>query len=141
MTASPRKNTVHKKYNPPTRRSKRYRPVKSSELVGIDAIELRIGELRCYVITMIDEHSNYALAQAVPSLNCDIIKLFFCRADRLFPIDINQGIADNGKEFPGNFDKAPQESASKPYGPTPLRLERTSERFKRTPKEQFIEFK
>ena len=85
-----------------------------------------MGELRCYVITMIDEHSNYALAQAVPSL---------------FPIDINQGIADNGKEFPGNFDKAPQESASKPYGPTPLRLERTSERFKRTPKEQFIEFK
>ena len=53
-----------------------------------------MGELRCYVITMIDEHSNYALAQAVPSLNCDIIKLFFCRADRLFPIDINQGIAD-----------------------------------------------
>ena len=76
MTASPRKNTVHKKYNPPTRRSKRYRPVKSSELVGIDAIELRMGELRCYVITMIDEHSNYALAQAVPSLNCDIIKLY-----------------------------------------------------------------
>ncbi len=36
-----------------------------------------MGELRCYVITMIDEHSNYALAQAVPSLNCDIIKLFF----------------------------------------------------------------
>ncbi len=64
-----------------------------------------MGELRCYVITMIDEHSNYALAQAVPSLNCDIIKLFFCRADRLFPIDINQGIADNGKEFPETSTK------------------------------------
>ena len=42
----------------------------------MDAIELRMGDLR-YIITMIDEHSDYALALAVPSLNSDITSHFF----------------------------------------------------------------
>ncbi len=71
----------------------------------MDAIELRMGELRRYVITMIDECSNYALALAVPSLNSDIVNHFFSRAARLFPVGISQIITDNGKEFLGNFDK------------------------------------
>ena len=48
--------------------------------MGWTAIELRMGELRRYVITMIDECSNYALALAVPSLNSDIVNHFFSRA-------------------------------------------------------------
>ncbi|EOW39473.1 hypothetical protein A1YG_05020 [Escherichia coli KTE130] len=55
----------------------------------MDAIELRMGELRRYVITMIDECSNYALALAVPSLNSDIVNHFFSRAARLFPVGIS----------------------------------------------------
>lgn len=65
----------------------------------MDAIELRMGEMRRYIITMIDEHSDYALALAVPSPNSDIVNHFFSRAARLFPIGISQIISDNGKEF------------------------------------------
>lgn len=46
-----------KKRSTKPRRPKHYRPVKTGELIGMDAIELRMGELRRYVITMIDEHS------------------------------------------------------------------------------------
>ncbi len=46
----------------------------------MDAIELRMGEMRRYIITMIDEHSDYVLALAVPSLNSDIVNHFFSRA-------------------------------------------------------------
>lgn len=42
----------------------------------MDAIELRMGEMRRYIITMIDEHSDYVLALAVPSLNSDIVNHF-----------------------------------------------------------------
>lgn len=63
----------------------------------MDAIELRMGELRRYVITMINEHSNYALALAVPSLNSDIVRHFFCRAARLFPVGINRSSLTTGK--------------------------------------------
>lgn len=58
------------------RRPKHYRPVKTGELIGMDAIELRMGEMRRYIITMIDEHSDYVLALAVPSLNSDIVNHF-----------------------------------------------------------------
>ncbi|EFO1645334.1 hypothetical protein DWS19_24035 [Escherichia coli] len=34
---------------------KHYRLVKTGELIGMDAIELRMGEMRRYIITMIDE--------------------------------------------------------------------------------------
>ncbi|MGE9716444.1 IS481 family transposase, partial [Escherichia coli] len=60
---------VKKRPTPPPRRPKHYRPVKTGELIGMDAIELRMGEMRRYIITMIDEHSDYVLALAVPSLN------------------------------------------------------------------------
>lgn len=55
-----------KKRTTKPRRPKHYRPVKTGELIGMDAIELRMGEMRRYIITMIDEHSDYALALAVP---------------------------------------------------------------------------
>ncbi|HFJ7006661.1 TPA: helix-turn-helix domain-containing protein, partial [Escherichia coli] len=41
-----------KKRSAKPRRPKHYRPVKTGELIGMDAIELRMGELRRYVITM-----------------------------------------------------------------------------------------
>lgn len=71
----------------------------------MDAIELRMGDLRRYIITMIDEHSDYALALAVHSLNSDITSHFFSKATKLFPVAIKQVVTDNGKEFLGNFDK------------------------------------
>ncbi|EIO7820806.1 transposase [Escherichia coli] len=131
-----------KKRSAKPRRPKHYRPVKTGELIGMDAIELRMGELRHYVITMIDECSNYALALAVPSLNSDIVNHFFSRAARLFPVGISQIITDNGKEFLGNFDKTLQEAAIKhlwtyPYTP---KMNAICERFNRTLREQFIEF-
>jgi hypothetical protein len=56
-----------------------------------------MGELRSYAITKIYEHSDYALALVVPSLNSDIVNHFFSRAARLFPVGISQIITDNGK--------------------------------------------
>ena len=108
----------------------------------MDAIELRMGEMRRYIITMIDEHSDYVLALAVPSLNSDIVNHFFSRAARLFPVGISQIITDNGKEFLGSFDKTLQEAAIKhlwtyPYTP---KMNAICERFNRTLREQFIEF-
>ncbi len=131
-----------KKRSTKPRRPKHYRPVKTGELIGMDAIELRMGELRRYAITMIDEHSNYALALAVPSLNSDIVNHFFSRAARLFLVGISQIITDNGKEFLGNFDKTLQEAAIKhlwtyPYTP---KMNAICERFNRTLREQFIEY-
>ncbi|MBY7607566.1 integrase core domain-containing protein, partial [Escherichia coli] len=127
---------------PPPRRPKHYRPVKTGELIGMDAIELRMGEMRRYIITMIDEHSDYVLALAVPSLNSDIVNHFFSRAARLFPVGISQIITDNGKEFLGSFDKTLQEAAIKhlwtyPYTP---KMNAICERFNRALREQFIEF-
>nr|AAS80263.2 conserved hypothetical protein [Escherichia coli] len=124
------------------RRPKHYRPVKTGELIGMDAIELRMGEMRRYIITMIDEHSDYVLALAVPSLNSDIVNHFFSRAARLFPVGISQIITDNGKEFLGSFDKTLQEAAIKhlwtyPYTP---KMNAICERFNRALREQFIEF-
>lgn len=131
-----------KKRTTTPRRPKYYRPVKTGELIGMDAIELRMGEMRRYIITMIDEHSDYALALAVPSLNSDIVNHFFSRAARLFPVGISQIITDNGKEFLGSFDKTLQEAAIKhlwtyPYTP---KMNAICERFNRTLREQFIEF-
>jgi putative transposase len=87
----------------------------------MDAIELRMGEMRRYIITMIDEHSDYVLALAVPSLNSDIVNHFFSRAARLFPVGISQIITDNGKEFLGSFDKTLQEAAIKHLWTYPTR--------------------
>lgn len=106
----------------------------------MDAIELRMGEMRRYIITMIDEHSDYVLALAVPSLNSDIVNHFFSRAARLFPVGISQIITDNGKEFLGSFDKTLQEAAIKhlwtyPYTP---KMNAICERFNRALREQFI---
>ena len=47
-------------------RPKHYRLVKTGELIGMDAIELRMGEMRRYIITMIDEREfgkNYRQAE------------------------------------------------------------------------------
>ena len=101
-----------------------------------------IGELRRYVITMIDEHSNYALTLAVPLFNSDIVRHFFCRAARLYPVGINQIITDNGKVFLEKFDKTLQEAAIRhlwtyPYTP---KMNAICERFNRTLREPFIEF-
>ncbi|VAQ97247.1 transposase [Klebsiella pneumoniae] len=131
-----------KKRSVKPRRPKQYRPVKTGELIGMDAIELRMGDLRRYIITMIDEHSDYALALAVPSLNSDITSHFFSKATKLFPVAIKQVVTDNGKEFLGNFDKTLQEASIKhiwtyPYTP---KMNATCERFNRTLREQFIEF-
>jgi hypothetical protein len=41
-----------KKRSVKPRRPKQYRPVKTGELIGMDAIELRMGDLRRYIITM-----------------------------------------------------------------------------------------
>lgn len=49
-------------------RPKHYRLVKTGELIGMDAIELRMGEMRRYIITMIDEREfgkNYRQAEKV----------------------------------------------------------------------------
>ncbi len=108
----------------------------------MDAIELRMCEMRRYITTMIDKHSYYALALAVPSLNSNIVNRFFSRAARLFPVGISQIITDNWKEFLGSFDKTLQEAAIKhlwtyPYTPKKNAI---CERFNRTLREQFIEF-
>ena len=101
-----------------------------------------MGDLRRYIITMIDKHSDYAIALAVPSLNSDITSHFFSKATKLFPVAIRQVVTDNGKEFLGNFDKTLQEASIKhiwtyPYTP---KMNATCERFNRTLREQFIEF-
>ncbi|MEE7593948.1 DDE-type integrase/transposase/recombinase, partial [Escherichia coli] len=124
------------------RRPKQYRPVKTGELIGMDAIELRMEDLRRYIITTIDEHSDYALALALPSLNSDITSHFFSKATKLFPVAIRQVVTDNGMEFLGNFDKTLQEASIKhiwtyPYTPT---MNATCERVNRTLREQFIDF-
>lgn len=93
----------------------------------MDAIELRMGEMRRYIITMIDEHSDYVLALAVPSLNSDIVNHFFSRAARLFPVGISQIITDNGKEFLGSFDKTLQ--GSRHQTPLDLSLHAKNERY------------
>ena len=68
-------------------------PGKEQELVGIDAMSSEWAT-SCYVITMFDELSNYALAQAkVPYLTV-ISSTLLCRTDRLF---LYLGLADNGK--------------------------------------------
>lgn len=86
-----------KKRTTKPRRPKHYRPVKTGELIGMDAIELRMGEMRRYIITMIDEHSDYVLALAVPSLNSDIVNHFFSRAGGFTMLDSFNKFSANQK--------------------------------------------
>lgn len=91
----------------------------------MDAIELRMGEMRRYIITMIDEHSDYVLALAVPSLNSDIVNHFFSRAARLFPVGISQISARSsqitGKSSWEALTKRCRKPPSNTSGPIPTR--------------------
>ena len=50
-------------------RPKGYRPEQVGECVGLDAIERRLGGMKRYLLTYIDEVSDYAVALAVSRLN------------------------------------------------------------------------
>ena len=87
----------------------------------MDAIELRMGEMRRYIITMIDEHSDYVLALAVPSLNSDIVNHFSAVQPGCSPVGISQIITDNGKEFREALTKRCRKPPSNTSGPIPTR--------------------
>lgn len=130
-----RKSTV-------TRRPKGYKPKELGELVGLDCIERRLGNLKRFIITYIDEYSGYALALAVPHLNSSLTKAFFESAIKLTPFSITKIITDNGSEFKGAFDAMIVEAGIKhlwTYPSTP-KMNAKCERFNRTLQEQFVDF-
>ena len=125
-----------------TYRPKGYRPERIGECVGLDAIERRRGSMKRYLLTDIDEASDYALALAVPRLNSKIAKPFFARCFKLTPFNVEQIITDGGSEFKGDFDKLIQDSQIIPlwtYPKTP-KMNAVCERFNRTIQEQFVDY-
>lgn len=58
-----------------------------------------------YILTYIDEVSDYALAMAVPKLTSRAPKQFFEKCFSLTPFNIEKIITDNGSEFKGEFDQ------------------------------------
>ena len=85
------------------RRPKGYRPKQIGECVGLDAIERRMDGVSRYILTYIDERSDYALAMAVPRLNSRTAKQFFERCHRITLFSVQQIIADGGSEFKGEL--------------------------------------
>lgn len=98
--------------------------------------------MKRYLLTDIDEASDYALALAVPRLNSKIAKPFFARCFKLTPFNVEQIITDGGSEFKGDFDKLIQDSQIIPlwtYPKTP-KMNAVCERFNRTIQEQFVDY-
>lgn len=87
----------------------------------MDAIELRMGEMRRYIITMIDEHNDYALALAVPSLNSDIVNHFFSRAAGCSLSVSARSSQITGKSSWEALTKRCRKPPSNTYGPIPTR--------------------
>ncbi|WP_423907039.1 IS481 family transposase [Candidatus Spongiihabitans sp.] len=92
------------------RRPKGYRPQRSGECVGLDAIERRMGGLRRYILTCIDEVSDHAVAMAVPQISSQAAKRFFEACFKLTPFNIQQVITDSGSECKGEFDQLLKDS-------------------------------
>lgn len=88
----------------------------------MDAIELRMGDLRRYIITMIDEHSDYALALAVLHSTAILPAISSARPQSSFLSLSDKLSLTTVREFLGNFDKTLQEASIKhiwtyPYTP------------------------
>ena len=133
-----------KRYRRPAvaRRPKGYRPQRIGECVGLDAIERRMGSVRRYILTYIDEVSDYALAMALPRLNSQAAKQFFEKCFRPTPFNVEQIITDSGSEFKGAFDQLISDSQIVhlwTYPNTP-KMNAVCERFNRTIQEQFVDF-
>ncbi|ODS23180.1 hypothetical protein AB835_10075 [Candidatus Endobugula sertula] len=75
------------------------------ECVGLDAIERRLGGMKRYILTYIDEVSDYAIAMAVPQLTSHTAKRFFETCFKLTPYTIEQVITDNGLRFESSIFK------------------------------------
>ena len=128
---------------PKTYRPKDYRPERIGECVGLDAIERRMGSMKRYILTYIDEVSDYALALALPRLNSQIAKQFFERCFKLTPFNVEHIITDGGSEFKGDFDSFIQDSQIVhlwTYPKTP-KMNAVCERFNRTLQEQFVDYR
>ncbi len=62
------------------------------------------GHLRRYILTRINEPSDYALAMAVHKLNSQVARQLFEKCFRLTPFPIRQVVTNGGSEFKGEFD-------------------------------------
>ena len=125
-----------------TRRPKGYKPERIGECVGLDAIERRMGSMKMYILTYIDEVSDYALAMAVPKLTSRASKHFFEKCFSLTPFSIEKIITDNGSEFKGEFDQLISDTQIThlwTYPSTP-KMNAVCERFNRTIQEQFVDY-
>jgi transposase InsO family protein len=130
------------KRKPVSRRPKGYKASRIGECVGLDAIERRMGTMKMYILTYIDEVSDYALAMAVPCLTSQAAKQFFEKCFRLTPFHVEQVITDNGSEFKGEFDRLLRDAQIThlwTYPSTP-KMNAICERFNRTIQETFVDF-
>lgn len=125
-----------------TRRPKGDRPERYCECVGLEAIEHRLGGLKRYMLTYLDEVSDYALAMAVPNLTSPTSKQFFEKCFRLTPFNIEKVITDNGSEFKGKFDPLIGDSQITPLStyPSTPKMNAVCERFNRSIQEQFVDY-
>jgi len=124
------------------RRPKGYKATHMGECVGLDAIERRMGAMKMYILTYIDEVSDYAIAMAVPRLTSQAAKQFFEKCFTLTPFNIKQVITDNGCEFKGEFDALLSDAEIThlwTYPNTP-KMNAICERFNRTVQETFVDF-
>ena len=93
------------KRNQVPRRPKGYKASRVGECVGLDAIERSMGSMKRYILTYIDEVSDYAIALAVPQLTSRAAKQFFEVCFKLTPFNIEQVITDNGLRFESSVFK------------------------------------
>ena len=125
-----------------SRRPKGYKANRVGECVGLDAIERRMGSMKRYILTYIDEVSDYAIAMAVPQLTSRAAKQFFETCFKFTPFTIEQVITDNGSEFKGEFDALltdAQISHLWTYPSTP-KMNVVCECFNRTLQETFVDY-
>lgn len=124
------------------RRPKRYRPKVAGELVGLDTIERRMGQVKRHIMTYIDESTGYAIALAMDKLTSANAERFFNKAFSLSPFPVSQVITDNGSEFKGKFSKLLDEAEIKHYHtyPNTPKMNAVCERFNRTLQEQFVDY-
>lgn len=110
--------------------------------MGLDVIERRLGPIRRYILTNINEVSDYAVAMAVPKLTRQAAKHFFEVCFKRTPFPVQQAIMDRGSAFKGAFDRLLQTSQIVhlwTYPKTP-KMNAVCERVNRTIQEQFVDF-
>lgn len=133
----------HVKNKPKKKKIRRngYYSLKPGDVNQTDSIVKFINGIKRYIITSIDEKSEFAFAYAYSSLSSNTSRDFFHKFDNVAPFEIKHIQTDNGQEFHKYFrDELEKRNIIQFFNyPKRPQMNAKVERFNRTIQEDFID--